>query len=378
MMSERAPEKNTAANGFDHIHVLRYMGGKKALLPTLVPLLDDLAGPGGLIVDLLAGTHTVGYALKRRHPVIVNDVQAYSHAIGLALIENPSERIDRRAATSEVLRHAPDETFDPVRTGRFHFFEQTYADTYFSREQCREIDVIRAGIDGLGDPRQGTLAAPALYRRALYLTALIAAMCYAQSTPGHFAEFLPPNHPRVQPLRQISITEAFLAKCDELGEVVLTPHPNRALNLDYRALLAKTSLAAPFDLADARAVYVDPPYTAEQYSRFYHVLDTVVLYDNPPVSHRARYRAGRFKSGFSAVARVEAEFAHLFAALASASPKAAVVLSYGSTGLLPIEKIANLARDHYASVSIDSLSHQHSTQGKGANRVTEYILELKP
>lgn len=376
-------------NGFDHIHVMRYMGAKKALLPTLVPLLDDLAGPGGLIVDLMAGTHAVGYALKRRHPIIANDVQAYSHVIGLALIENHGERISRATAESEVLGADEENKVEGNEQGNdgFRFFEETYADTYFSREQCREIDSIRAGIAFLDKT----------YRQALYLTALIAAMCYAQSTPGHFAEFLPPGHPRVQPLRQLSITESFLAKCDELGSVVSTGFTNRALQMDYRTLLAEAGLpaasstassliaaaaATPFeastpDLSQAKAVYVDPPYTAEQYSRFYHLLDTVVLYDHPSVTHRARYRADRFRSGFSSRAQVESEFDHLFAALSAACPQASVVVSYSSTGLLPIEKIAALARRHYSAVSIDAVPHQHSTQGKGANSVTEYIATIK-
>ena len=33
-----------------------------------------------------------------------------------------------------------------------------------------------------------------------------------------------------------------------------------------------------------KIVYADPPYTRDHYSRFYHVLETISLFDSPIVS----------------------------------------------------------------------------------------------
>ena len=34
----------------------------------------------------------------------------------------------------------------------------------------------------------------------------------------------------------------------------------------------------------ADIVYIDPPYNSRQYSRFYHVLETLTLLDNPELT----------------------------------------------------------------------------------------------
>src|SRR5207248_996014 len=51
-------------------------------------------------------------------------------------------------------------------------------------------------------------------------------------------------------------------------------------------------------------IYADPPYTAQQYSRFYHIPETLVSYEVPHLqikagrNTRGLYPIGRFKSRF--------------------------------------------------------------------------------
>lgn len=339
------------------MHVLRYMGGKNRLLPFILPEIEALAPPGAPVCDLMAGTHAVGYALKARHPVLANDVQGYSRVIGEALLAKSSVRISRETA-AEVL-----ERLSAVRRDeRYTLFQKLYSDTYFSATQCAEIDHLRGAIEGIADP----------VRRSMYLTCLMSAMCYVQSTPGHFAQYLPPHHPRAAYLRGLSITRAFLDKCEDFAGLVQGPHECRVTALEYRAFLA-----AHHDLLhDVAVFYVDPPYTADQYSRFYHVLETLVRYDNPAVRHKGRYRTDRFRSEFCLRSRVAAAFRELFARLA-AFPRAAVVLSYGSRGLLAIDELAALGREHYSNVAVRRRPYRHSTQGKGPVPAVEYLLILE-
>lgn len=363
--------KECGALPFDHIHVMRYMGTKAPMLSFLIPVLEELAGPGGAVLDLMAGTHSVSYALKRRHPVWGNDVQAYSYIIGMALVGNNHCRISARRAEETLLSRAVRPGTD--RFGRSHaspgFFEETYADTYLSREQCREVDTLRTAIDAVSNPTE----------RALYLTALIYAVCYAQSTPGHFAQFLPADHPRVQPLRGISITAAFLEKCDDLSRLVFSPYPCQVTRATWEGILAGQAARqlAWLALEDIRVVYVDPPYSEAQYSRFYHFLDTLVLNDRPQVEYRARYRRGRFKSAFCYKGRVRGEFHRLFAAVVRACPRASLAVSYGSRGLVPVDEIASMMRSEYASVNIHQWRHSHSSLGKGRNPIEEYLVVAK-
>jgi adenine-specific DNA-methyltransferase len=178
---------------------------------------------------------------------------------------------------------------------------------------------------------------------------------------------MPKSHRRIVPLRSISVVEAFTERFRGW------PIPDAGRRHEVLAEDWRVVFAAGF-AEEARVVYVDPPYNTEQYSRFYHVLETLVRYDNPRLSCKARYREGRFKSGFSYRGRVEVEFAELFKRCAQCCD-ADIVLSYSSTGLLGVEQFEGLCCPYYRLEKVEEIGHPHSTQGKGLKEgVTELIM----
>jgi len=75
--------------------ITKYMGSKKAILPFVVEELTRLTEPGDIIVDLMAGTHTIGYAMKNRCRMVANDIQRYSMVIGQTLLNyEPKPRFE--------------------------------------------------------------------------------------------------------------------------------------------------------------------------------------------------------------------------------------------------------------------------------------------
>lgn len=76
--------------------------------------------------------------------------------------------------------------------------------------------------------------------------------------------------------------------------------------------------------ADISVIYADPPYTRDHYSRFYHVLETLSLYDEPNITliydknlscrrpTRALYREARHQSPFSIKNKAPEAFTLLF------------------------------------------------------------------
>ncbi len=52
-------------------------------------------------------------------------------------------------------------------------------------------------------------------------------------------------------------------------------------------------------------IYADPPYTSDHYSRYYHLYETLLLYDYPTSDGAGRYRSDRFVSSFSVKTEVE-------------------------------------------------------------------------
>lgn len=324
------------------LQVMRYMGSKLELLEFIAPVLEDLAAGQG-VADLMAGSCAISFALKPYLPLVANDVQRYSYVVGKALLGPAGSPVDGRGLQAGIQ--------DWLAGSEVAFFQRTYADTYLSAFQCREVDAIRQAVEQVPEPAKHRC-----------LTALIYALCYCQSTPGHFAQFLPAHHPRVQPLRALSVEQAFWDKLAELER--LSPgHPQNAVHC-----LPAEEVPLPGHVG---AVYLDPPYGPDQYSRFYHLLETAVLYDAPRVQHRGRYRAGRFLSDFCYPRRVAGAFRRILSQL---PPGVRVAISYSSRGLLPMEELLWILRERYRHVEVLSKRHRHSTLGQGSRAVNEYLV----
>ena len=198
---------------FPKLRTIKYSGNKVRLMPYIMRVIRKYVKPSGSIFDVFAGTHCVGYALKSLYRICANDIQQYSYTIGRAYIENGGYSVDRHQAEKELLSGISENQ----RTNEYDLFQTIYAGTYFSQEQCIEIDNIRKAIDAIPSPR-----------RELYLTALMSAMCYASNTTGHFAEFLrrPSSNPK-------SVQELFFLRCENLT-VLPNRYSNRAYNNDYQ------------------------------------------------------------------------------------------------------------------------------------------------
>ena len=124
-------------------------------------------------------------------------------------------------------------------------------------------------------------------------------------------------------------------------------------------------------------IYADPPYTQDQYSRYYHIYETVVLYYYPTCQGRGLYRPDRATSSFSLASKVEQAMDDLIAA--SARLKSCLVLSYPSEGLLKNSStlIPKMMRSHFGSLpECYQLPHRHSTMGASKGATTHDVTEV--
>lgn len=324
-------------------YIMRYMGSKLKLLDFIVPRLEKMISKGDPVLDVMAGTHAIGYAMKLNHPILANDVQEYSKVIGLGRIENNLVSLNEKDIEKDITPHLS-------KNKKYTLFVDSYSDTYFSKNQCKEIDDIRFAIDQVKNKT----------KKALYLTALIYAMGYCQSSPGHFAQYMPKSHPRLKTLRRLSIFDAFKKKVVE-NHIVFSSYKNKVFKKDYRELLSEKNIQK--ELKGVKLIYLDPPYSTAQYSRFYHVLETAVKYDYPELDFKGLYRHDRFQSNFCYEGKVEEEFD--FVASTSAKMKAKLAISYSERGLVPPQTIAKICKQYYKKVKIHYFQHNHSMQGRG-------------
>lgn len=327
------------------------MGNKNKLLDFIVPEILSLSSKGEVVCELMCGTCCIGYAIKNERTVYENDIQFYSYAIAKGLIENNKEVINSKSAQKDLA-----EAFETNNKEKsFRFFYDNYSDTYFSKKQCEEIDSIRFAIE------QVKLAE----KRWLYLIALMNAMCVCQSTSGHFAQYLPADHPRLIKIRSKSIWEEFIKKCDDFNNLIFSKYENKSFNMDYKDLIESS------EFRDVKVVYVDPPYTGEQYSRFYHVLETVCRYDSPQLEFKGLYRKDRYMSNLSMRKKAFDEFDSLLKALSEKGKK--VVLSYSTKGLLKEYEMEFLFKKYFSNYRVKKTQYNHSTQGKGNVELEELL-----
>jgi adenine-specific DNA-methyltransferase len=263
-----------------------------------------------------------------------------------------------------------------------------YPNVYLGIRQAIAADSLRYAIDGLSG--RGAAA-----KRTHYLAALLHAASVTTSATSHFCQ--PRGLARdsevkaVLTRRSFDLFERTRDFSGEISRVVLgtDQRPGNAVRTgDWREAYAA------WDDVAADVVYADPPYTSDNYSRFYHALEVLTRYDYPELevirghTTKGRYpvRARRHQSAFCFKRGVEAEFRDLVTETARRG--AALVLSYGEeNGLLlkvwrergdspkrALKRFADLARDAYRDVSLHKHSLLHSGQGDSNRTVTELLL----
>ena len=175
-------------------------------------------------------------------------------------------------------------------------FTLYYSSSYFGIKQSMDIDSIRYAIEFIEDEKI----------RSILFTSLFFAMkecVFAKD--GHMAQPLniEKDKKRMLRLRERSIYEIFIEKLNEFNtdDFVLSQKDHKCFNKDFRTLLETEESIKD----EVGFIYIDPPYTDMQYSRYYHILNTVVLYDYPEISlskgaiSKGIYREGRYQSPLS-------------------------------------------------------------------------------
>jgi len=339
---------------------VKYLGSKRGLLDHVVPIIHR-AWSGGRVVDAFSGMATIGLAVSEFAPVTCVDYQEYARVVGHALVvRGPgfNRCVDRARWTLEGAK--------PVRNG---FFSRTYGGSYFTAVQAADIDSIRAAVHVTH--RLSTTA-------ALTLCALYHGMSKAVAAPGHFAQ--PLNLASASRERTENVRQRSLAFLDSILAETLPP-PASMRNLAIRSDV--TSFLSRFR-EKVDVIFADPPYSSAQYSRFYHLLETVTLADKPPVTGRGLYRPARYASPFCRKSEVREAFrAMVFAAACSSK---SLVLTYPSaTGALnglgwSAEDVARVAARYFKSINLHLFpSRQSMLGGKGRlDRIEAVLVAQRP
>jgi len=232
----------------------------------------------------------------------------------------------------------------------------TYAGTYFGVTQAVRLEAIRAAVDSL--ERECLLDR---WEAAVVLTALSFAASRAVYSAGkHFAQPLRISSTGFHGQRLLSDRAVDIDEVFEIG-VANIAGSARPIGEHHLAELAEAQKVDGGRLSamGVGTVYADPPYTAQQYSRFYHLLD--VLVDGTPAALQVRaeqvtsglYPAERYSSPFCSRTRAAGAFSALSRNARDANAR--LVISYsvsarkstGNARSIGLEQLLEVIRAEY-------------------------------
>ena len=233
------------------LHNRRYIGSKYKLADWIFSIISKECS-GSSFADIFAGTGVIGAAAGRRfRKIILNDFLYSNHIIYRAFFE--------KGAWNQKKTESLISAYNNIRADELpeNYFSRSFGGKYFSNDAAKIIGFARQDIE-----RKKTSLSEKEYH------ILIASLLYSAdkiaNTVGHY--------------------DAYFKKPPAKSELRLRPIQPEPINF-LSIFREDSNLLAKRIRPDV--VYIDPPYNSRQYSRFYHVLETLVKWDSPRLYGKA-------------------------------------------------------------------------------------------
>lgn len=414
-----------------------YMGSKSSIAPSLVEILKTFISKDVLVFDLMCGSGAASGAFSHHWKTIASDAQQFS--VCLAIVQGGGYSESRATEVANtVLRVAKkhfnempyfihegvgqekhflyaefdDDTLERYadwvseypRIGNNYYvrtqindeiqlrrecgemysnilFSTYYANLFYGVRQAAEIDALRYSIDQLDNQLD----------RYWALGALVSAVSSSGYTYGnHFAQPRIGDGSKEKVLSHaknmmskfgVSISHEFFLRLQSLGaESENAKHPVEYVEGPWKSAIQRVKDKYP---ERPICVYLDPPYTRDEYSRYYHVLETLITYHYPEVSGNSsipkRGDLSRFASEFLTRSQDESN-KHILQIIEECLSRGwSCLWNYSTTGLASVFTVMNEVSRSGASVDVFSMDYVHKGQGRHKDKqVKEYAIMIRP
>ncbi len=320
--------------------LIPYIGNKRKLLPLIYEAIRRTGVREGTFFDAFAGSGVVSRLAKAAgFRVVANDWEPYSEVTNKAYIatnappafgrlggmENAVAALNalsgKRGYIASHYCPANDESYDTVSERMF-----------YTQENGRRIDAIREQIEDwrgegrIDEAEEAVLLAPLIYQAS-----------YCSNTSGVFKGFHN-GWGGATKTAWYRIRSYLTLKAPQLLD-------NGQLNVVLRADASEVADEIECDIA-----YLDPPYNQHQYGANYHLLNTVALWDKPPISPRISGNGKQDKAAIRKDWRTLRRSAYCykrsateaFANLVGRLRARYVLVSYSTDGIIPVEKLLSV------------------------------------
>lgn len=377
---------------------MKFMGSKRAMLQNgLGKLISEVATQHDRIVDLFCGSASVSWyaATQCDRPVVSVDLQSFATTLaGSVIRRTKAVRADALvdgwvadaiaiAMESPIWREAKKIDSAGWNTATWSKHARAFCETLASDDG---LMLSRSYGGHYFSPTQSLLldallrAAPKSAGHKICVSAVIFAASQCAASPGHTA----------QPFQPTRTAGKYLREAWQRDPIAYVKRALTSICPLYARQRGETVVgdAVQFARKCSRTdfVFVDPPYSAVQYSRFYHVLETIARGRCGQVSGTGRYPAPseRPQSAFSRKGEANPAVQELLEALAECGCCVAMTFPEGkcSNGLSGVG-IADAARKWFRIEHYGIKSRFSTLGGNNENRTArqmsnELVLLLRP
>ncbi len=326
----------------------RFMGSKRKLLGEIWNVASRFEFD--TVVDLFSGSGIVGYMFKSHgKTVISNDYMAMSATFTKAMVENNTVTLPIAEAEKLLIKKGEVD----------HFVSDTFKDLYYTDEENKLIDILRANISAMDDQ----------YKKAIAMTALIRA-CTKKRPRGIFT-YTGHRYDDGRKDLQKSLSQQFLEAVEAVNNAVFDNHKaNKSVNGDAMAL----------EVEKPDLVYIDPPYYSplsdNEYVRRYHFIEGLAR-DWKGVEIQEHTKTKKFKSyptPFSTKNGAYDAFDKLFSKFTNST----LIVSYSSNSLPTQEDMVALMKKYKEHVEVVPVDYKYAFGNQAdakthRNSVQEYL-----
>jgi adenine-specific DNA methylase len=376
---------------------MKYMGSKRYMLTNgLGEMLLREAPAFDRVVDLFCGAAAISRYVARSCavPVLAVDLQKYATALADAIISRTTvldaatvaspwltdvERLIKRsplyrdareleAARMPISSRVADAKALCSQRSTVGPVWNAYGGHYYSPTQALSLDYLRRYL-----PDQQA-------ERAVCLGAILIAASKAASSPGHTA----------QPFATTKTAGPFIEQSWKRDIFATVRMALRELCAEHAVKKGETrtgdAVTIAAEMTSRDLVVVDPPYSAVQYSRFYHVLETLAIGKRVEVSGRGRYPppTQRPQSDFSKKTTSRSAFEMLLRHLGEARSSVIITFPAGTcSNAVSGDDVVTIAREWFR-VEERKITGKFSTLGgnntlrDGRQASLELLLLLRP
>lgn len=258
----------------------------------------------------------------------------------------------------------------------YFLFTYYYANIFFGVAQCIQLDSIRYAIDQISDEEDRKWALGVL---------VVVTSSIATTYGGHFAQ---PKRLDKDSFEKILIQRNKSAWIEFSKRILTIAAESERYSYGIKNINGPWENALNYfkDLStNQMVVYLDAPYKREEYSRYYHVLETMVKYDYPASENKGRMRSKQKGERFSTefFSKTSEKIENIFEKIIFEILKkeAICVWSYSDNGAVSLKNVVTKIKEKTnCNIYFYSIPYKHSAQGKkvkkgmGKMDVTEYCI----